>query len=110
MLFGDLGAPAKARPEVPEMPGSESSKGHHQSRERSVTRTTCMGESGQLLSPDHLKCLPETGRSGPPGRRSKRNDAAGRRRLDAHLLTAPLLDLREPPHLGAALLEVIALG
>ena len=47
MLFGNLGAPAKARPEVPEVPGSESSKGHLQSRERSVIRTTCMGESGQ---------------------------------------------------------------
>jgi len=47
MLFGNLGAPAKARPEVPEVPGSESSKGHLQSRERSVTRTTCMGEFGR---------------------------------------------------------------
>ena len=27
MLFGNLGAPAKARPEVPEVRGSESSKG-----------------------------------------------------------------------------------
>ena len=49
MLFGNLGAPPKARPEVPEVPGSESSKGRPQSRERSVTRTTCMGESGQEL-------------------------------------------------------------
>jgi len=27
MLFGNLGAPAKARPEVPDVRGSESSKG-----------------------------------------------------------------------------------
>ena len=54
MLFGNLGAPAKARPEVPEVPGSESSKGHPQSPERSVTRTTCMASpavSGHLPSP-----------------------------------------------------------
>jgi hypothetical protein len=46
MFFGNLGASAEARPEVPHVPGSESSKGHLQSLERSVTRTTSMGESG----------------------------------------------------------------
>jgi len=63
MLFGNLGAPAKARPEVPEVRGSESSKGHLQSRERSVTRTACMGESGQKRKYGSLKCVPESGHS-----------------------------------------------
>src|SRR5207302_2696865 len=63
MLFGNLGAPAKARPEVPEVPSSESSKGHPQSRERSVTRTTCMGESGQQeRSTTTRKLPPRSGR------------------------------------------------
>jgi hypothetical protein len=55
MLFGNLGASAVTRPEVPEVPGSESSKGHLQSRERPATRTTCMGESGHHQSSDVLE-------------------------------------------------------
>jgi hypothetical protein len=67
MFFGNLGASAEARPEVPEVPGSESSKGHLQSRERSVTRTTSMGESGHFRSLKPTNSLPQSGRSDDSG-------------------------------------------
>ena len=56
--------------------------------------------------------MPAGNRTVRPRRAAGRNGTMlqGAADVAAHPLIAPLLHLREPPHLGAAVLEIIALG